>query len=268
MQTPNQPLTPEQGEKLKELGLYLHEVRRKRALSTEALAKQTRIPLRLIKAIETADGSALPEPIYIQALVRRIANALHLNGQELAAAFPVETHWQSIRPTWKPVSASQLRPFHMYLVYIAVLIGAVSGLSILIKPPGPQLAKDNSSVSLESPSVSSAPVQQVQNISSPPPVQAPPSQQTEAQISNDRVVVSMTLQDDCWLRVVADGEVAFEGTLPKGEKRSWEAKEQITIMAGNAGGVVVAINNEEARPLGNPGAVQTVTYRPPSGDQS
>lgn len=265
MQTPNQPLTPEQGEKLKELGLYLHEVRRKRALSAEVLAKQTRIPTRLIKAIEAADGSALPEPVYIQALVRRIANALHLNGQELAAAFPVETHWQSIRPTWKPVSASQLRPFHMYLVYIVVLIGAVSGLSILIKPPGPQLATENTGVSVDPSPTSPSPVQ---NVSSPPPPQAPPSQQTEAQISSDRVVVSMTLQDDCWLRVVADGEIAFEGTLPKGEKRSWEAKEQITIMAGNAGGVVVAINNEEAKPLGNPGAVQTVTYRPPSGSQS
>ncbi len=268
MQTRNQPLTPEQGEKLKELGLYLHEVRRKRALSTEALATQTSIPLRLIKAIEAADDSALPEPIYIQALVRRIANALYLNGQELAAAFPVETHWQSIRPTWKPVSTSQLRPFHMYLVYIAVLIGAVSGLSLLIKPSGPQLASDNASVSVESDPISATPVQPVQNISNPSSTQAPPSQHTEAQISNDRVVVSMTLQDDCWLRVVADGEVAFEGTLPKGEKRTWEAKEQITIMAGNAGGVVVAINNEEAKPLGNPGAVQTVTYRPPSGDQS
>jgi cytoskeletal protein RodZ len=265
MLTPNNRLTSDQGEKLRELGLYLHEVRRKRSLSLDALSDKTRIPMRLLEAIETANSEPLPEPIYIRALIQRIGDALQVNGAELAAAFPVETHLQSIKPTWKPVSSSQLRPFHMYMVYIIVLIGAVSGLSLLIRPPAANMAQD-SDTPTETTTNEAAPTQPVTDVQQTAVNTSaePPQQQTETQISSDQVVVSMTLQDDCWLRVVADGSVVFEGTLPQGEKRTWEAKEQITVMAGNAGGVVVAINNEEAKPLGNPGSVETVTYRPPN----
>ena len=53
----------------------------------------------------------------------------------------------------------------------------------------------------------------------------------------------------------------FEGTLAKGTQRSWTGKEQINIIAGNAGGVVVTYNHGKEKLLGKPGEVEEVTYR-------
>ncbi|MCW6037524.1 DUF4115 domain-containing protein [Spirulina subsalsa FACHB-351] len=264
-------LTPSQGEKLRELGSYLQEIRQKQALSLEEVSQKTRIQVRLLRAIEEANTDVLPEPIYIRALIKQFADALELNGADFASAFPTQYQVKPMKPAWRESTPTQLRPFHLYWIYIAVLVTAVSGLSMLVQKSNLQLVGDNS------PGDTVAPLSDETD--------QPSSQQTSPTIAavnrledsltaanlpennpplNNRVVVSMKLQDDCWLRVVADGVVAYEGILNKGEERTWEAEKSLKITAGNAGGVVITFNNEEARPLGSPGAVQTVTYQTPN----
>ncbi|MDJ0542220.1 MAG: DUF4115 domain-containing protein, partial [Microcystis sp. M53603_WE2] len=78
---------------------------------------------------------------------------------------------------------------------------------------------------------------------------------------NQQLVVEVKLEDDCWLRVVVDGKTEFEGVLPQGSHRTWQANRELTVRAGNAGGVYVAVNNAHAKQLGQPGKVEEVTYR-------
>jgi cytoskeletal protein RodZ len=79
--------------------------------------------------------------------------------------------------------------------------------------------------------------------------------------NNQQLVVGVKLEDDCWLRVVVDGKTEFEGVLPQGTHRTWQANRELTVRAGNAGGVYVAVNNANAKQLGQPGKVGEVTYR-------
>ncbi|MDB9315653.1 DUF4115 domain-containing protein [Spirulina sp. CS-785/01] len=273
-------LSANQGEKLKELGSYLREIRLKRGLSLEEVAKRTCIQLRLLKAIEEAQADTLPEPIYVRALIKQFADALDLNGSDFASAFPDYQNLQGIKPSWKHVHSTQERPFHFYWVYVFVVIFAVSGLSILVQRSNMQLAGQPQS----SPTEETETPTPTEEDPTPPQDSAPSTieavdrgnpgtvtAENDPEPASDQVVISMTLQEDCWLRVVSDGSILYEGILKKGEKRTWKAQEQITVQAGNAGGVVIAINNEEAKPLGNRGAVETVTYRPPRetpGNQS
>jgi hypothetical protein len=74
------------------------------------------------------------------------------------------------------------------------------------------------------------------------------------------VVVELKVKEDCWVRVVADGKTTFEGVLPRGTHRVWQADRSLTVRAGNAGGVYVAVNNANAKQLGLPGKVEEVTY--------
>ncbi|WP_017305439.1 helix-turn-helix domain-containing protein [Spirulina subsalsa] len=263
-------LTASQGEKLRELGSYLHEIRRKQALSLEEVSQKTRIQVRLLRAIEEADTNVLPEPIYIRALIKQFADALELNGADFASAFPTQYQVKPMKPAWRESTPTQLRPFHLYWIYIAVLVSAVSGLSMLVQKSNLQLAGDNPPVDSLAPLSDDTAQPSSQQIS--PTIEAVnrlenslnPNTLGENNPVSNRVVVSMKLQDDCWLRVVADGAVAYEGILQKGEERTWEAEKSLKITAGNAGGVVITFNNEEARPLGSPGAVQTVTYQTPN----
>nr|WP_155746585.1 RodZ domain-containing protein [Scytonema sp. UIC 10036] len=74
------------------------------------------------------------------------------------------------------------------------------------------------------------------------------------------VEVSIELQDESWLRVQVDGKTEFEGTLTKGERKSWTAKKELVIRSGNAGAVMVSTKNQQAAPLGKPGTVKQVKY--------
>jgi cytoskeletal protein RodZ len=83
------------------------------------------------------------------------------------------------------------------------------------------------------------------------------------------IEVSIELQDESWLRVQVDGKTEFEGTLTKGERKSWTAQKELVIRSGNAGAVMVSTNNQQPTPLGGLGRVKQVKYtsEPVTSDQ-
>ncbi|MGL5064641.1 MAG: DUF4115 domain-containing protein, partial [Microcoleus sp.] len=83
----------------------------------------------------------------------------------------------------------------------------------------------------------------------------------KARTGNKPVMVSVSFKDESWMQVEVDGKTEFEGTLPSGTQRTWEAKERLVVIAGNAGGVMVAVNNGQAEQLGDPGVVKEVVYQ-------
>lgn len=91
-----------------------------------------------------------------------------------------------------------------------------------------------------------------------------PDTLSAAENNNSPILVNVNLTDASWLRVVVDGQVAFEGTPEQGFSQVWTAQEELTIRAGNAGAVLVAFNQGEAKPLGGDGQVETVTFSPDS----
>ena len=62
------------------------------------------------------------------------------------------------------------------------------------------------------------------------------------------------------MRVIADGKKQFEGLLPQGTQRTWVAKEELKVRVGNAGGVLITVNQEQAKLLGQLGEVQERTF--------
>ncbi len=76
------------------------------------------------------------------------------------------------------------------------------------------------------------------------------------------IQATLNLQDESWVRVTADGKTLFEGILQKGMQQSFSAQKELTIRSGNAGAVLVSVNQKEAQPLGKLGAVREVTFTP------
>ena len=254
-------LKQKQQEMLTEIGEYLHEIRCQQGLSLEDVAIRSCIRATLLRAIEQGNLEALPEPVYIRGFIKRFADHLGLDGEEIAHKFPQGKLLDIYPSAWWKFPLVQLRPVHLYIVYVAMVIGAVSGLSNLVQrsaleqvtqietsPPAQQLPNPNPSVEV------SLPVNQASNPGNSTLISSQPNLD-----STKPVVVGIYLQEESWLKVSVDGKTEFEGILPKGEKRSWKAKEEITVRAGNAGAVLVAFNNEEKR-LGAKGQVIQATY--------
>jgi cytoskeletal protein RodZ len=249
-------LTTEQQQQLTDIGTNLQQIRVARNISLETISQKTLISQRLLKAIEAGDTTELPEAFYIQALVSKYAKAI---GAE-DICFAVESSANSSvasnsspkhrRPYWINF---QLRSLHLYLLYILLVIVSVSGITALVERPViiNQAAIDN-------------PILTSESSESKPTAQASQPQAAPQFISQsstpETVSVGINLQERCWLKVMVDGGVAYEGILPEGTKRQWHGKKEVTIRAGNAGGVVISFNNQQQELLGAPGQVEEVTY--------
>ncbi len=64
---------------LRNVGEFLREARQGRNLSVEDLSSSLRIGKEQLIALESGDESALPEKVFIRAMVRRIAEKLNLD---------------------------------------------------------------------------------------------------------------------------------------------------------------------------------------------
>lgn len=248
--------------RLKEIGINLARVRVAKGISLAEVATKTLISQRLLRAIEEADFEELPEPFYTQALINKFARAIDAPDLKLVLEPTVDTSVlasSSLKSPKTKISQRrypidlQLRSLHLYLLYIFLVAISVKGITALVEPPvaiEPVTEEESTDKDLVPDSV---PVQQGSKPESTP-------QFVSESANSDLVTVGIDLQERCWLKVMVDGKKAFEGTLPPGTKRSWTGKQQVTIRAGNAGGVAIAFNNGQQKVLGEPGKVEEITY--------
>jgi hypothetical protein len=74
------------------------------------------------------------------------------------------------------------------------------------------------------------------------------------------ITVSVIVQEESWVEVEIDGKVEFKGTLKPGTEKTWQARQKLVFVAGNAGGLLVAYNNEQARQIGEPRQVKELVW--------
>jgi cytoskeletal protein RodZ len=257
MQSRNHQSERELTERLAVVGRHLQAVRQEQGLSLDNVAVKTLIPKRILIALEAGDLKQLPEPVYIQGFVRRYAEAVGMPPTELAIAPVLNTTDKAARHGRRFFVSPQLRPLHLYLIYTAVVFVAVSGLSKLLTQPTYQqkLGIAIAPASTLDPVMPSASADKVFKPNSASMAELPSEPK-----SGKPIRLGVTLVSQSWLRVVVDGKTDFEGVLSEGTERLWEADRQITLRAGNAGGVVVNLNNGLSKPLGAPGSVEEVTF--------
>jgi cytoskeletal protein RodZ len=253
-------LNEAQQERLKEITTNLRHIRQEKSISLEEIAIHTHIRLPILQALEEWRFEELPEAIFIQGFIRRYADKLGLDGSVIAESFPV-----NIEPLKLNNSPKKKRLYiPLFVPYIFLLAAAFIGLVHLLKPKftGTSLAKiqnlKNNIQQKKFPSATSKVDSEAVTfpIITPTPsgVMSPTSQ------SSANVAITLELQGLSWVQVKADGKTEFEGTLSKGESKTWTAKKSLTIRSGNAGVVLVSVNEQQPKLLGNEGQVKEVTY--------
>lgn len=245
----------EQAERLAELGAQLRDHRQAQDIPLERVAGTTCIQPRLLRAIEQGKIEELPEPVYIHGFIRQYADAIGLNGIQLASEFPTTGMMlPPLRTSWRALPGAQLRPMHLYLLYMVLIVGAVNGLSYFL----------NRSIqsSVTTVEVQKTPASQVVQMGPALPAKPSTPAKKAAPASDKPVRVGMTLTSESWVRVLADDQVAYEGELPKGAQRTWTANKKVIVKAGNAGSVIVSFNESAGEPLGAPGEIEEKAFPP------
>ncbi|BAZ11030.1 hypothetical protein NIES4071_28540 [Calothrix sp. NIES-4071] len=262
-------------EQLREIGAYLRKRREDKSISIDEIAVHTRIRPAFIQAIEEGNANSLPEAVFVQGFIRRYCDAIGIDGATLTANFgdvflPVQTESEP-----QDIEKTQNLYIPLAVPYILLLVAAFLGLIYILVPRrgGESVAQNKTNTTQTAVSKtdsvvsrSSQPTLNPKIVTSLPPSKAPALTSTPKTTptptiqAGSGVEVGVELQDASWIRVKVDGKTDFEGTLNKGDKKTWKAQKEVSIRSGNAGAVLVSTNKQPPAAMGPQGSVRDVKY--------
>jgi cytoskeleton protein RodZ len=229
-------------------GENLRRERELRGVDLRDIAEATNISLRFLQALEQDRTDVLPGGIFPKAFVRQYATYLGLDPDRLAAEY-VYTHGGEVSEGGaappRPSSGRLAAVFFGLILAAGVGIFAAARAGVFarhVAPPEP------------APAVSPDVTMPADRVYPPPP----PSTTAAAPGAPmaDGLVLSLNAHQDCWVEVQVDGTTALSRILTQGETQRLEAKSQIVLSVGNAGGIAVSINDRPGISLGREGEVK------------
>ena len=223
---------------LRLVGQALKDGREQRELNQQQLANRLHIGVEQLVALETGRIDGLPEPVFVKAMVRRIASYLQIDPDPLVAQLQqpqgsdgphsrdsAAEDTQASPQTQTTTTTQNTLPLLLWLLPI-LLLGAAGAFWRLNRTSQQPLA------------ASAPPVSSVRG-TVPPPASAPPSKTPVLQISS---------QEPSWITIRRNGEVEFEGLLE--QPTVIEDPHEVEVYAGRPDLVMVDKAGEPGTPLG------------------
>ena len=105
---------------------------------------------------------------------------------------------------------------------------------------------------------------QARNSATPSPTFEPTSTPvaTTGPLILDRVLLTITIEQRSWTRIVVDGQTAFEGQVEEGMVLQYEGRESILVLTGNGAALAVTYNHQYIGLLGERGEVVERLFTP------
>jgi len=255
------------------LGQQIADAREQRGMTAVQAARQLHLRAEFIDAIESEDWRRLGPPSYARGFIRNYAKLVGLDPAAIAdqidAAIPVQTPSVPQEPPEvsaliepEPLTFRSQRAETPRAAWYPWLLSAMSALAVLLVVAvlyytfGPAPREQAQSGAQNSAQISA------QDNTSPSP--APQDEAIfnggDAGAANGAKQAGVNLQlqltQDSWLSVTVDGKRVVYETLPAGTVRDFHGVHEITLRAGNAGGVNATIDGKPIGTLGQHGQVE------------
>ena len=238
---------------LVQVGQLIRVQRQSRGLSAEQLAATMHMGVEQLTALEQGDEDRLPEPVFIKAMVRRLASHLKMDADNLVERLgPTGSGSRPIKPLsmaapWSmpPASPSPRRPSLLLLVPVLLLLGGGAGYTLWqvklsnggqpsTQQPSPQQPLPQAETS------GSKAVAQVTKV--PQPATQKPSAAREA------IIVEISSAEPSWIALRRGGALEFQGTLDK--PRTIKDPQNVEIYAGRPDLVTISVSDQVPRIIG------------------
>ena len=245
------------------VGKRLKAAREKAGLSIQDVAERTRVPARHLVAIEEGRFQDLPALAYSSGFARSFAQAVGLDGAEIAAQYrgeaspdplPYYDQYEPLDPARVPSSS---------LAWIAAAVGAVIVAILIAFSMGVFSGEGDNVAVAAAPPPEPAPIPQAEETpgeavasgANETPPAAPPA---NASAVPDGAPVVLTASEDAWIKVYdTSGQTVRMGILKGGESYAVPGDpEQLLLWTGKAGAIRITVGGKPVAPLGQP--VQTV----------
>ena len=229
-------------------GENLRRERELRGVELRDIADATKISVRFLQALEQDRVDVLPGGIFPRSFVRQYAKHLGLDPDRMVTEFD---HVYGPEPsvpktTGPPRRHSDARPL---LVVAGLLL--LAGVGFLAwKTSRPEARGASAQPSAVVPPPTSFPPDRVYPPPTPTPNAAPSAGEARG------LALTLAATQDCWIGVQADGAKVIDRILKAGENVTVNAKSEISLSVGNAGGVTYTLNGRPGVILGREGEVR------------
>jgi cytoskeleton protein RodZ len=243
------------------IGAYLRAGRRKRRVSIERAAEETRIRADFLMRMESDEFDFLAPP-YVRGFLRSYANFLRIEPQPLVDEFDrryarsrLDTDQiVALERRNRSVSRERRRP-NSWTVAAFLAAGTLVLLAVIgvlsdgnHRPPG-----NRNNVALDSP----APTASETVTPSPSPTPSPKPKPTQIAFTQGIHLKIVATRGRCWVQAMADGNDAvpiFNGTIELGQSQMLKATDSLKVLLGFGEGVDLIVNGRNIRYHGPPGS--------------
>ena len=239
------------------LGERFRAAREQHGLSLSDVAEQIRIRSVYLAAIEEENWSAIGAPVYVRGFIRTYARFVGLDPEDSVAAFnersgaSVATDTSTGRSAAVATPAARDRGLSPLIWVASVVALALIALVVYLYFAPPKGGGANVA-STTGGAASAAPQATASALPSAGPSAKPSPAAPLAAAAHQTLALHVT--DASWVRVVVDGAVSIEGTLPAGTNKTFHGKVAL-VRVGNAGGVEVTVDGKPVGKLGATGDV-------------
>ena len=246
-----------------DIGSQLKAERVRLGMTTAQAAQKLHMRAMFVDAIEREDWSAIGEAVYIRGFIRNYARLVGLDPEACAGAFNASEFAESAAAE---VAADLDRPARRQLRY-PWLLSAMSAIAafLVIKVVWTMVTPGAAGHDEIRPPQASA---QTAGAATNPQPALVPGANAVARSQQGGVDLRLELTQSCWLSVTVDGKRVVYETLPAGTVKDFHGAHEITLRAGNAGGVMATIDGQHLGTLGVPGQVEDRVFAvktPPVG---
>lgn len=229
------------------MGDYLRAARRRRRVSIERAAEETRIRADFLMRMES-DEFDFMAVAYVRGFLRNYARYLQIDPEPLIEEFdrrfgtgPAATTMVDLSGRRRP--AKEPRPIPRWLVAALSIIGVLALFALIGLAVGGEGANDDTAEPIASlpPSETPSPKKTPKEKKTPTPKPTPTRQQ--ARFPEGFSVEIVAVYERSWIDVDADGKDVFAQTLEQGESETFEADETMEITFGFPNGIEMILHD-------------------------
>jgi len=248
-----------------DLGTDLRNARERAGISLPELFARTRIPIRTLRAIEENNFSAVPAGIFVRSYIRQYAREVGIDptaaiaeyramtkpieepADKSPAAPVVETAVEKAHESEFVPDLREARPGWSHVLVAAALMVGLIGLN--------RYAANGSVDAIAATPARPAAASPVATSPAPATQEVQPVAMTGTGIR-----IEMNAEGLCWVKAVADDELAFARLLLPGETETLTAQRDITVRIGDPASFSYSINGSPGEPLGVANVPITVRF--------
>lgn len=250
------------------IGRALQQARIAAGLTVDDVSNATRVRIAIVHAIEQDNFAPCGGDVYARGHIRTLARAVHIDPAPLLARYDAE---HGGRPAPTPAAplfeAERIRPErrgpNWTAAMVAAIVAVIGFVGFTLVRGGDDGDGSKTQVAEGSTPTTSKPAPSATPKSSKPTDPKPdPSDSAIAAAPRDKVTVQVSAADGrSWIAARDhNGRLLFDGTLEKGDSKTFQDKEKIDLILGNAGAVQLFVNGKEIADEFQPGQVERLTY--------